>query len=102
MTAQGSPQTRFRRAIDARSVLLAELCARELRHLDLADALELVVLYAEVGDLKFERAACRWLGRITLERNDVTLSELQLAVAALSALRDHPVSAAVALRSLDR
>jgi len=50
---------RFRRAIEARSVLLAELTAREMRHL-LEDALELVSLYATAGDKKFERAACRW------------------------------------------
>jgi len=51
---------RFRRAIEARSVLLAELTAREMRHLTLEDALELVSLYATAGDKKFERAACRW------------------------------------------
>jgi len=51
---------RFRRAIEARSVLLAELTAREMRHLTLEDALELVSLCATAGDKKFERAACRW------------------------------------------
>jgi len=29
-----------------------------MRHLTLADALELVILYAEKRDPKFERAAC--------------------------------------------
>ena len=75
---------RFRRAIDARSVLLAELTAREMRHLTLEDALELVILYAEAGDEKFERAACRWLSRLTIERENLTLSEAQLAAAALA------------------
>ncbi|MEJ7790743.1 MAG: hypothetical protein WKF65_02085 [Gaiellaceae bacterium] len=90
MTAQPSSQTRFRRAIDARSVLLAELTAREMRHLTLADALELVILYAEKRDRKFDRAACRWLSRLTVEQENLTLAEAQLAAAALGAVELHP------------
>ena len=100
MTAQPSPPIRFRRAIDARSVLLAELTAREMRHLTLEDALELVVLYAEAGDEKFERAACRWLSRLTNERENLTLGEAQLAAAALAGLKDAPATAAATLRSV--
>ena len=59
MTAQPSPPIRFRQAIDAKSIPLAELTAREMRHLTLEDALELVILYAEKGDSKFEPAGCR-------------------------------------------
>ena len=40
----------------------AEVAARELGALSLGEALELVVLYAEVEPAKFERAAVRWLG----------------------------------------
>ena len=100
MTTQPSPQIRFRRAIDARSVLRAELTAREMRHLTLEDALELVVLYAEKDDAKFERAACRWLSRLTNERENLTLAEAQLAAIALGALHDAPLTAATTLRSI--
>ncbi len=86
MTAQASPHIRFRRAIDAGSVPLAELTARELRHLPLEDALELVILYAEKKDAKFDRAACRWLSRLGTECETLTLGQAQLATAALSAL----------------
>jgi hypothetical protein len=81
-------------------LLLAELTAREMRHLTLEDALELVVLYAEAGDEKFERAACRWLGRLTNERENLRLSEAHLAAAALAALEDAPLTSATTLRSI--
>ena len=100
MTAPPSPHIRFRRAIDAKSVVLAELTAREMRHLTLEDALELVVLYAETGDAKFERAASRWLGRLIVERENLTLGEAQLAAAALVGLEAAPLTAATTLRSI--
>jgi len=100
MTAQPSAQIRFRRAVEARSLLLAELTAREIRHLTLEDALELVVLYAEKGDAKFERAACRWLRRLMIERERLPLAEAQLAAVALQALAHAPATASTTLRSI--
>jgi hypothetical protein len=100
VTSQAAPQVRFRRAIDARSVRLAELCALEMRHLMLADALELVVLYAETNDAKFDRAACRWLSRLTIERDGLTLAEAQLAASALLALPTNPDVVGALLRGL--
>ena len=70
-----------------------------MRHLTLEDALALVVLYAEAGDEKFERAACRWLSRLTIERKNLTVGEAHLAAAALAALEDAPLTAATTLRS---
>ena len=86
MTAQPSPQIRFRRAIDARSIPLAELTAREMRHLTLEEALDLVILYAEKGDAKFQRAACKWLARLLTERETLTLADALSAASALVAL----------------
>src|SRR5690349_3397154 len=68
VTSQGSPATRFHRAVERRSLINAELAAREMTHVSLEDALALVVLYAEQGEPRFERAAGRWLGRLLLER----------------------------------
>ena len=67
MTAQGSPLTRFRRAIQHRSLLLAIAAAREHGWLDLSDALSLVELMAAQHDDLFERAALRWHARFELE-----------------------------------
>ena len=61
MTAQANLIVRFERAIQARSVILAEGSARELGQLDLIQALALVRLCADTGDAKYERAAIKWL-----------------------------------------
>ena len=86
VTAPGSPATRFRRAIDRKSLLNAELAAREMGHLVLEDALSLVLLYAAADDPRFDRAATRWVGRFCVEEKP-SLLELQAVVAALALLR---------------
>ena len=68
MTSQGSPATRFRRAIERRSLINAELAAREMGRLSLEQALQLVALYCEQADPRAERAMVRWLGRLFLEK----------------------------------
>ncbi len=68
---------------------MAELSAREAGRLPLEDALALVALYARLGDDKFERAAVRWLVRLTEERR-LSLAQMQLAAVAVGALRAEP------------
>jgi hypothetical protein len=83
VTAQVSPLTRFRRALDSGSPTLALAAAHELPHLNLADSLALVLVLR--GDRLYPKAAARWhfllLGELPL-----TLAESQLVLAALSAL----------------
>ena len=67
LTADPHPQVRFRRAIEQRALWFAEDAARELPNLSLADALQLVHLYADRGSPKYEKAALRWLGRYLTE-----------------------------------
>jgi hypothetical protein len=86
VTADGSPLSRFRRAIDHGSVLLAVAAARELGRLDLSDALALVELMAAKRDVNFERAALRWHARFEQEVAGITLEEAALALNALVAL----------------
>ena len=86
VTAPGSPLTRYRRAIETRSVHLAELSAREMGIVGLPDALALVALYASEESPRFDTAAVRWLARYALERDDVRLADLQMAAAALASL----------------
>lgn len=102
MPAEGSPLTRYRRAIETRSVLLAELSAREMGFVTLPDALALAALYASEGSPKFDKAAVRWLARYALERDAVRLADLQMAVTALAALPDRPERALRLLHELSR
>ena len=94
MTAQGSPLTRFRRAIQHKSLLLAIVAAKEQGWLDLSDALSLVELMAAQHDDLFERAALRWHARLELEVPGLTLEESALALSALLTLRRAPADGA--------
>ncbi len=86
MTAQGHPRARFKRAIEGRWVFHAELAAREAGNLTLAEALELVCLYAEAEPAKFERAALRWHVRY-VSGAAPSLLQAQIALTALADLR---------------
>lgn len=68
VTSQGSSATRFRRAIERRSLINAERAAREMRHVSLEQALQLVALYCEQDDPRAERAMVRWLSRLFAEK----------------------------------
>ena len=102
VTSQGSPATRFKRAIERRSLINAELAAREMDQVSLEDALALVILYAEQAEPRFERAAVRWLGRLLLEKQ-LPLSLAARCVELVAELRGpSPEPAAKALTALVR
>jgi hypothetical protein len=82
MTSQGTAHDRFERAIWRRHLNAAEMAARELGGLNLAEALDLTLLMRETDRWRYERAAVRWLERLIEERRP-TLAELALASAAL-------------------
>ena len=63
MTSQGTARGRFQRAINRRHLLAAEMAAREMGGLSLADALLLCELLANADPQRYERAALRWLER---------------------------------------
>jgi hypothetical protein len=86
MTSQGSAHRRFQRAIHSRHTQNAEMAAREMGGLSLADALSLCELLANVDPAHYERAALRWLQRFIDERLP-PLAEAALAAAALAELR---------------
>ena len=102
MTAQGSPLSRFRRAIDRGNLFEAEASAREFGRLDLADALELLRLIADREPHRYERAAVRWLGRLLLERPGLSLAQVQLALAALTSLPSERPTALALLRQIQK
>jgi len=65
VTSQGSPYARFQRALRTGRASIAWNAALELEHVDLQDALVLVLLV--VDEPRFGRASARWLGRLCLE-----------------------------------
>ena len=67
VTSDGSPYTRFRRALDAGNELMVLATARELPHIALDDALEICLILRGGDRVRYERAAVRWLGRFALE-----------------------------------
>ena len=102
VTAQGSALTRYRRALERRHIFGAEVAAKEMAFLSLRDALGLLALYGAEDSPKFDRGAVRWLGRLALESDDLSLDDLQLAAAALQGLRRRPDSTLEVLRDLSR
>jgi hypothetical protein len=102
MTAQGSVYTRFKRAIERKNLLGAEKTLREMRSVSLLDALDYLVLLAELRPDRAASAAIRWHGRLELETTNLTLQESQLALAALDNLCTGELSAADILRQLVR
>jgi hypothetical protein len=102
MTSQGTAYGRFTRAVQRGNVFQAELAARELGTLSLADALSLCEMLAARDPQRFERAARRWLQRFIDERSP-SLPELALASTALTDMRHGRRGAgAEALRTLLR
>jgi hypothetical protein len=85
MTSQGTAHGRFQRAIHRRHVEAAEMAAREMGGLSLADALSLCELLANVDPARYERAVLRWLQRF-IDEQSPPLTEVALA-AALAELR---------------
>jgi hypothetical protein len=79
--------------------VLAEMTARELGHVSLEEALQLLLQYAAHGPAKFERAAIRWLSRYLDEGKNVSLLKAHLALAALADLRSGGRDAAAKLLS---
>ena len=72
------------------------MAALELPYVNLVDALVICLLMRRQGDPRFERAAVRWLGRLSLERSDGTLADLRRASSALSELPSEHAKATLA------
>jgi hypothetical protein len=100
VSVQGGPYARFRRALDTENLTLVRAAAAELPTINLDDALRICLLLRGADPAHYERAAIRWLGRLCLERPDVTLTELRLALVAFERLPDEPEEAAAELRRL--
>jgi hypothetical protein len=102
VTAQGHARTQYRRAIEHKNLMGAEMALREMGAIDLLEALDYVALLAELRPAKAPRAAVRWHGRLEVEAPMLTLPESALALAALIALCQGDREALGLLRRLVR
>jgi hypothetical protein len=102
LTSQGSAHGRFTRAIQTNNLWAAETAMRELGTVSLLDALDYLALLSHARPDRFDRAAVRWHGRLEMETQVLTLSESQLALAALGSLRAGDREAVVVLQRLLR
>jgi len=100
VTSDGSPYTRFRRALDSGNELLVITTARELPRIGLEDALRICLLIRGGDPDRYERAAVRWLGRFALEGRNVTIEALRMAADALDALPHRPTDGMERLQRL--
>jgi hypothetical protein len=86
VTSDGSPYTRFRRALETGNELLVVSAARELPRIALDDALRICLVLRNGDPDRYDRAAVRWLGRFALEGQKVTIRDLRSAADALDML----------------
>jgi hypothetical protein len=100
MTSQGSPYARFQRALRIGRLSLVRAAAAELPQVDLTDALAICLLIERQDEERFERAAVRWLARLSLEAPTVGIEDLRQGLVAFEALPDNPDGARQALADL--
>jgi hypothetical protein len=86
VTAQGHPRAIFKRAIEHGNVLAAEMTARELGRITLAESLALTALVVQKEPGRRSRYAVRWLRRLLEEDQNLTIEDASLAASALAAL----------------
>ncbi len=93
MSVKGNPRRWFHAALERQDAAGAWAAAHELGWLTLADAMALCLVLRDADTSRYERAAARWAARFVLEGRAITLSDAQLAMAALCALRGLDVDA---------
>jgi hypothetical protein len=97
-TSQGHPRTIFRRALEHDNLVLAEVTAREIGRVTIAEALELTALVARKQPQRYGRVAARWLCLYLEEHEKGTLEDAELLVSKLRSLatpRDHASALAI-------
>jgi len=93
MTSDGSPYARFQRALRIGRLSLVRAAAAELPRVELDDALSICLLISEQDAERFERAAVRWLARLSLEVPTVRIEDLRAGLVAFEALPENPLGA---------
>lgn len=102
--SQGHPRTIFRRALEHDNLVLAEVTAREIGRVTIAEALELKALVAQRQPERYGRFSARWLCLFLEEHEKATLEDVTQLVSSLRSLaspKDH-ASALAILRKVTR
>jgi hypothetical protein len=100
VTSDGSPYSRFKRALQSGNELLVLSAARELPWIALDDALRICLMLRDGDPQRYERAAVRWLGRFALEARGATIDDIRSAAQALDELPDRAAEAMERLQQL--
>jgi hypothetical protein len=100
MTSEGSPYARFQRALRIGRLSMVRAAAAELPHVELDDALSICLLISEQDAERYERAAVRWLARLSLEVPTIRIEDLRDGLLAFEAFPDNPGGARTALAGL--
>lgn len=100
VTSGGSSHQRLRRALATGNLHLVHTAALELPRVRLDDALAICLLMGHHDDDRYERAAVRWLARLSLETPAVGLEDLRRALVAFDALPLNPAGAREELAAL--
>jgi hypothetical protein len=102
VTSEGRPGARLQRALAARNLTSAEQAAFEIAFISLERARELVELYAEKGDPKYERVALKYLARYTAEAEASSSSSNSPRISRPRSVSTAATSAASASVGFDR
>jgi hypothetical protein len=86
--SSGGSYSRFRRSLDSGNLLAARAAASELKHVGLAEALELTLLILAKEPTRFRAAALRWHARYCGD-NKVTIEEATAVLGLLAMLEGH-------------
>ena len=101
MSIRGRPGDWFEQALRRGDLAGALSEASELpKPLPSADALALVVLLGDVGDARYDRWGARWVGRVAVERDSVSLATVGELVELLERASAGDAAARVALGAL--
>jgi hypothetical protein len=101
MTSQGSPYSRFQRALATGNVALVRSAAAELPRIRRAEAAAILLVLERSEPDSYERAARRWLAMLCQERrSSIDLLGVAQAAAALDALPRRRPAARAALAAV--
>jgi hypothetical protein len=82
LTAQGSPRSIFKRAIEHGNFVVAEMTAHDVGRLTLSESLALTSLAAQKAPERRSRYTVRWLRRLLEEDANLMIEEAALAASA--------------------
>jgi ribosomal 50S subunit-associated protein YjgA (DUF615 family) len=100
VSIKGGDYRWLKQALERGDLPLVKATAAQLPRLNLEDALAIALLIIEHEPQNAERAAVRWIGRLCLERREVTLALVRAAVDAFAPIVDDPDAAEGVLRRI--